>query len=148
MADTLKAMRHHRQEKAAEERVRWQGHGLDTIPLASVAEGKAHLATLDSDEAVIGDGDTLGVASERVEPLPRACQGPLGIDHPRLVIERRNAALKAWRGGKRGRVLGQPQGLSAVGEGRKALGATHDPPGMHGEPDTWGRGDPACALVG
>jgi hypothetical protein len=97
MADTLKAMRHNMQEKAADALVCWQGHGLDTIPLASVAEGKAHLATLDSDEAVIGDGDTLGVASERVEPLPRACHGPLGIDHPRLVIERLNAAFTALR---------------------------------------------------
>ena len=95
MAYTLKAMRHNMQEKAADELVRGQGHGLDTITLASVAEGKAHLATLDIDDAMIGDGDTMGVASEIVEHLLRACHGPLGIDHPRLVIERLNEAFKA-----------------------------------------------------
>jgi hypothetical protein len=96
MASTLQAMRHNMQEKAADALVRGQGHGLDTIPLASVAAGKAHLATLDIDEAMIGDGDTMGGASERVEHLLRACQGPLGIDHPRLVIERLNEAFQAW----------------------------------------------------
>lgn len=75
------------QEKAVDERMGWQSHGLDTIALVPVAEGKAPLTVVDIDKAVVGDGHAVGVAAEIVEYLLRACHGALGVDHPRLVIE-------------------------------------------------------------
>ena len=86
MPQALKAGGQDMQEKAADELVRWQGQGLDAIALASVAEGKAHLPVMHSDDTVGGDGHTVGVAPEIVEHLLRSCQRPLGIDNPRLVI--------------------------------------------------------------
>ena len=43
MAPTLPTGGDTIEEKAAEELVRWQGHGLAPIALASVAAGKAYL---------------------------------------------------------------------------------------------------------
>jgi hypothetical protein len=97
MAQALKAVGDHMQQKAADAVMRWQGHGLDAIALTPVATCKAHLATLDIDHAVGGDGHAVGGAPERVEHLPRSCQGPLGRDHPRLVIQGVDEAFQALR---------------------------------------------------
>ena len=105
MAQALQAVGHNMQEKAADELVCWQGHGLDAIALASVAEGKAHLTVVDIDDAVVGDGHAVGVAPEIVEHLLRSCHGALGIDHPRLVIEAGDESLKALGCCKGRRVL-------------------------------------------
>ena len=148
MAQALQAVGHHMQEKAADELVCWQGHELDAITLASVAEGKAHLATLAIDEPVVGESHAVGVASEIGEHLPRSCHGLLGIDHPRLVIERVDEALKALGGFEGCHLLSQHQGLPAVVEGSEELPAEDRAQGMHGKQETRLGGHPACALVG
>ena len=113
MTPALPAMGHTREKQAADALVRGQGHGRKTIPLAAVAEGNPHLTMVDIDEAVIGDGHTVGVAPELVEHLPRSCHGTLGIDHPRVVIEAVDAAWKAVGRFKGGGVLRAHHGLPA-----------------------------------
>ena len=48
----------------------------------------------DGDEPVIGDGDTVGVAREVVQHVGGAAEGRLGIDHPRLTMERSEQRAK------------------------------------------------------
>ena len=147
MTQALQTMGHHREKKAADALVRGQGHGLKTIPLAAVAEGKTHLPMVDIDEAVIGDGHTVGVAPEIVEPLPRSCHGTLGIDHPRLVIEAVDAALKAVGRFKGGGLLREPPGLPAVVGGVEELGAKHTAQRLHGKQAPRRCWHPAGALI-
>jgi hypothetical protein len=87
MAQPLQPVGHNRQEKAADEFVRWPGHDLEAIALASVAAGKVHLTVMHIDDTVVGDGHPGGRAPEIVEHLRRSCHRPLGIDNPRLGIE-------------------------------------------------------------
>jgi hypothetical protein len=47
MAQALKAVGHNMREKTADELVRWQGHGLDAIALASISKPEAYLSVAD-----------------------------------------------------------------------------------------------------
>ena len=147
MAQALQTVGHNMQEKAADELVRWQGHGLDAIALASVAEGKAPLSVVDIDDPVVGDGHAVGGAPERVEPLLRSCHGLLGIDHPRLVIEGVDDALQALDCLQRGRLLSEHQGLPAVVEGIEALLRQTLPKACTGNKNVAGLA-PSVSLVG
>src|SRR5712691_361863 len=73
MAHALQALGHDMQEKAADERMRLQRHGLHAVALASVAVGKAHLAVLHIDDAVVGDGHAVCVAA-----AAQFCDVPIG----------------------------------------------------------------------
>jgi len=92
------------QEEAADARMGFAGHGLHALALASVAGGQVPLAVLPLDDAVVGESHTVGVAAERVEHVPGACDGPLGIDDPRLGIKLVGQAPEAL-GGSEGRGL-------------------------------------------
>jgi hypothetical protein len=100
------------------------------------------------DDPVVGDGHAVGVAPEIVEHLLRSGHGPLGIDHPRLVIAWVDASRKAL-GWFQGRGLpSSPPGLPAVAEGLKDLGAKHGTQRMNGDQEMRLGWHPACPLVG
>src|SRR5262245_15442344 len=90
------------QEKAADELMGFQGHSLHAIALASVAVGKVQLAVLHINDAMVSDSHTVGVAAEIVEHVLGACERPLGIDDPLLVIELVGKMSEAL-GGSQGR---------------------------------------------
>jgi hypothetical protein len=147
-AQALHAVGPHRQEKAADALGRWQGHGREAITLASGVEGKAPLRRMHIDDPAGGDGHAVGVAPERVEHLLRSCHGPLGLDSPRLVIELGDASLQAV-GCFQGRcVPSAHQGLPAVAEGRKDLGAKHGTRRRNGAQALRLGWHPACPLIG
>ena len=143
VTQALQAVGDNMQQKAADELVRWQGHGLDAMTLASVAEGKTPLSVVDIDDTVIGDGHAVGVAPERVEHRPRPGHGLLGIDHPCLVIEGVDDALKALDGLQRGSWLSQREGIPAVVKGIEELLAKDPAQCLHGTQKAWVRGYPA-----
>src|SRR5262245_11999674 len=84
-------------EKAADECLRLQRHGLQAVALASVAVGKAPLAVLHIDDAVVSYRHAVCVAAEIVQPMPRAGHGLFGVDDPRLGIELVDEAPEALR---------------------------------------------------
>ena len=63
--------------------------------MAVVAPAEADLTVLNGEEAVVGDGDAVGVLAEVVEDLVGAGEGALGVDDP----------------------LGLAEGLEVAGEG-------------------------------
>ena len=149
MAHALQAVGNDVQEKAADALVGFQGHGLHAIALAAVAVGKVHLAILHIDDAVIGDGHTVGVAAERVEHVSGACQRPLGIDDPRLGLELVGKALEA-RGGSKGLGrLREHQGIrgGAGVECVEELAAEDRAQGVDGKEAPWMGRDPASPMI-
>jgi hypothetical protein len=147
-AQALPAVGPHRQEKAADACVRWQGHELDAMALASVTAGKAPLPGVTRDATVGGEGHTVRGAPERVEARRRACPRPLGRDHPPLGLEGVEAALPALDCGQGGRVRRAHHGLPVGVEGREALLTAARPHSLPGKPATrWG-GHPARARGG
>jgi len=72
----VEAVREDVEEEAAEEFVVLQGDALR----AASAEGDPRV--VDADEAGIGDGDAVGVASEVVEDVERGAEAALGVGVP------------------------------------------------------------------
>jgi hypothetical protein len=65
----------HVEQEAAQELVDRKGHQALLVAMGRVSPAKGDLATLQGDEAVIGDGHPMGIAAEIVEDMLRAAEG-------------------------------------------------------------------------
>ena len=79
MTDAAEAVGQHVQEEAAQELLGIEGHDLGLVMMPVVFPAEAHPAVVKADEAVIGDGDAMGVAAEIVEDLLRPGERRLSI---------------------------------------------------------------------
>jgi len=61
-------------EEAAEKCVGVERHGLRPIALTTIPVGKADPPIADSQDAVVRDGHTLGLAADIVQDRRRACE--------------------------------------------------------------------------
>ena len=68
--------------------------------IVSPAEGDA--IVLEGHEAMVGDGDAMGVAGQVVENLFDTAEGWLGVDDPVLLTK---LPEKVAEGGRRGKLL-------------------------------------------
>ena len=94
VADADEALREDVQEKAPEEFVDVERQRADLAPVPIVLPPKRDGVVGDGDEPVIGDGDAVGVPREVVQHVGGAAKGRLGVDHPRLAIERSEPRAK------------------------------------------------------
>ena len=58
------------------------GHDLLPIVVAIVPPREAHLAILDVEQAIVGNGDAVRIAADVFEDLLRSGEWRLGVDHP------------------------------------------------------------------
>ena len=98
VANAHEAARHHVQEKASQEFVGLERHDLHAVVVGVVLPAKPDAAVAVIDEPIIRQRDAVGVATEVVEHLLGAGEGPLRIhdpvDGPQLD---RGTPVKAWR---------------------------------------------------
>lgn len=80
--DFLEALGQDVQQEAADEVAERKGHLLLGVAVGAVAPGEGDAAVGDGADAVVGDGDAVGVAPEVVERLLRVARGGLGVDDP------------------------------------------------------------------
>src|ERR1035437_4550493 len=82
IADAEEAMRQNMEQKTTDEFLCGKGHRslLAMVPIILVSE--AHLTVFDVQQAMIGDGDAMGVATDVIQHLFWSGEGTLGIDHP------------------------------------------------------------------
>ena len=73
-------------QEAAEEFLGPQFHRLGRAPTAVVFIPKAHHAVADEDQALVGNGHSMGVAAEVLQHLFRAAPGRLGVDDPGALL--------------------------------------------------------------
>jgi hypothetical protein len=106
VADAVEAVGEYVEQEATNELVGRQGHGFLLAVLAIVLVAELHLAVFDIQQAVVGDGDAVGVASQVVENLLGPGKGSFGIDDPFCLAERceinreGRGNLKLLEGGK------------------------------------------------
>ena len=81
-ADFLEALGQDMQQEAADEVAERKGRLLLGVAVGAVAPGEGDAAVGDGADAVVGDGDAVGVAPEVVERLLRVARGGLGVDDP------------------------------------------------------------------
>ncbi len=83
VADALETVGKDVEEEAADELVGGQRYGLRPVAVAVVLPAETDLAVVvDADQAIVGDGDAVGVAGDIGQHLFGSGEGRLGIDHP------------------------------------------------------------------
>jgi len=64
-----------------------QRHGLLTVPVGITSPEKRNMAVPDSEDAVIADGDSMGISAEVLKDSLGAIEGRFAIDDPLLMVE-------------------------------------------------------------
>src|SRR5208283_908570 len=80
--DAMKPVRQHMDQEAADELLGREGHRLLAVVIPVILPAEADLALVHGHQAVVGDGDAMGIAPDVVENLCRARERPLRINYP------------------------------------------------------------------
>jgi len=73
-------------------------HGLLTVIVGIIPPEKRNIAIPVSEDAVIADGDPVGISAEVLENTFGATEGRLAIDNPLLLVELSHEAFQVvWR---------------------------------------------------
>jgi hypothetical protein len=84
-------------QETSEELIRRDGHHLLLAGLSVVLPAEGDLIVLEADEAMVGDGDAVGVAGKIVQYVFGSTEGRLGVDYPVLGKELPEEMLEAFR---------------------------------------------------
>jgi hypothetical protein len=84
--DTDEASREHVEQEASDELDARDRHG-PLLSRGAVLPPEFDLLVIDGDDALVGDGDAVGVASQILQDLGWATEGWLGVDDPLLAAE-------------------------------------------------------------
>ena len=82
MADAHEAIGQDVEQEAAKELHGIEGHHLLAVVIAVVLVVEANAASVEGDQAVLGDGDAVGIASQIGKNLSGAAEGRLRVDDP------------------------------------------------------------------
>ena len=115
MPQALEAVGHDMEQKTPDKLMGLQRHGLHAIALAPIAIREAHAAVAHLQEAMIGDRDAMGIASQRVEHLGLAQRTGAWRRPPTPGIELVEQVGEAGGGAARADSWAQAQGLCVVG---------------------------------
>ena len=113
-----------------------------------VAPAEADLTVLDGEEAVVGDGDAVGVLAEVVEDLVGAGEGGLGVDDPLGLAEGLEVAAKGGGVIESGEGVAElePAGLEGLLEQFEEEAAEQAGQDANGEEEAGAAGDPAVTI--
>src|SRR5438105_14555893 len=95
VADAMEAVRQNVEQEAADELVGAKGHHLLLIVVAIILPAEADPALGKTDQAAVGDGDTMGIPAEIIENLLGSAERSLGVDDPANGAQRPRQAAKA-----------------------------------------------------
>ena len=87
IANALEPVRQHVQQETPDEFPGAQGHRFDLIASAIIFPLEPDLIVFDVEQAVIGDGDAVGIAAHVVEHLLGSCERSFGIDNPIALFQ-------------------------------------------------------------
>src|SRR5208282_1556605 len=94
IADPLKIAGWDMNEKSPDELLGADCHRLLPATATIVLPAEADSATVDVEDAVVGNGDAMRIAADIVEDLFRSRKGRLGVDDPIRLAERRQVPLE------------------------------------------------------
>ena len=81
MADAHEALRKDVQQEALQELVDRQASEFLLIVVRRITPAKSDLIILEGDQAMVGDGHTVGIAAEILQHLFGTTEGPFQVDH-------------------------------------------------------------------
>ncbi len=74
-------------QEASEELKNWQRHRFELIAIFAITIAEEDVIVFHSQDAIIGDGDTMGVSSQVGEHLFRSAQGRFAVDVPLEAVQ-------------------------------------------------------------
>jgi len=74
------------EEEPAQELCRVQRHDALLVPVGIVFPAEGDAFSVETEQAVIGDGDAMGITAQIAQHLCRPSHGLLGINHPGLAM--------------------------------------------------------------
>ena len=87
IANALEPVRQHVQQETPDEFPGAQGHRFDLIASTIVFPLEPDLIVSDVEQAVIGDGDAVGITAHVIEHLLGSCERSFGIDNPIALFQ-------------------------------------------------------------
>ena len=84
------------QQEAAQKLGCVEGHHSLVISVGIILPAEGDMVVLEGDEAMVGDGDAMGVAGEIAEDMMGTAEGWFGIDHPWLTEQRAQESAKGF----------------------------------------------------
>ena len=90
-------------------------HGSQPVVLSIVAPSEGDVAVGDVGDAVVGDGDSVGIAAEVVEGLLGSTEGRLGVDDPLGVSGSLEVSLEALGLAEVSKIAVEDELSSAIG---------------------------------
>ena len=88
MTDANIAHRQNMKKEPSDKFVGLEGHGLLTVMVGIIPPEEGNLAVLDGENAVITDGDSMGISAEVLKDPLGAIEGRFAVDDPLLVVEK------------------------------------------------------------
>ena len=70
------------EQEAAQELIDGQSHEPLLVAMRGIAPAEGDVATGESDQPGVGDGDAMGVGAEVAQHMFRSAEGTLGVDNP------------------------------------------------------------------
>jgi hypothetical protein len=83
-----KASRQDMEEEPADKLLGLEHHGLLAVMVCIISPEEGNLAVPDGEEAVIADGDSVGISTQVLQDPLGAIEGRFAIDHPFFMVER------------------------------------------------------------
>ena len=149
VADADEALREQVKQEATEKLIARDGHHFLLIVVGGVAPAEGDLAVRQCDQAMVGDGDAVGIAAEILQDVIGPAEGWFGVDDPVFAEERTQPGSEELGMGERCEFSGQVQ-LTAF-EGRLQAGdelaAEHAPQYSNGKEEAWVGSNPAGVIA-
>src|ERR1700752_2103062 len=82
VANAVQALRKDVKQKATDELVAREGHGLLPAAIAIILPAELNLPIIDIEQSVVGDGDAVSVACDIPENVFGSGKGRFGVDDP------------------------------------------------------------------
>jgi len=120
------------------------------IVVGRVRPAKANLAVRQSDEAVVGDGDAVGIATEILQDVLGSAEGWFGVDDPIFAEERTQPGSEELGMGERCEFSGQVQMTAFEGrlQAGDELATKHAPQYSNGKEEAWMGSNPTGVIAG
>ena len=142
------ACRQNMKEESSDKLVGLEGHGLLTVMVCIIPPEEGTLAVLMGEEAVITDGDSMGIFAEVLKDPLGAMEGRFAVDDPLFPVEMPPEGLEVCgilemteMGGK-----DQIPSLEAIFEEAKELTSEQCRQDPHGNEEPFAAGYPAAAV--
>jgi hypothetical protein len=148
VTDANIACRQDMKKEPSDKLVGLQGHGLLTVMVCIILPEEGNLVVLEGEDAVITDGDPVGISAEVLKDPLRAIEGGFAINDPLFPVEMPPERLEVFGVLEMAEVGGKDQipSLEAIFEEVEELASEQCRQDPDGEEEPFAAGSPAAAV--